>query len=243
MTSLVADRSSLAERLESLAPSVALVVLVFGSIVGLGAANGGYFPSSWGWSALLFACSALLALVVKRRLMVSRLELAYLGALAALLCWTALSLLWTATTTQTVHEIERTLSYVTFAAALTFLARRDEIALVLGSVLAAITALCAYGLAARLVPGQLTTYNPIGGYRLADPLGYWNAVAAIAAFGCLLALGLAARARHAVLKGLAAATLVVLVPTLYFTFGRGGWLALSVGLVALLAVDTRRPDP
>src|SRR3712207_6971382 len=42
-----------------------------------------------------------------------------------------------------------------------------------------------------------------------------------AAMGVLLALGIAARARGPLLRGLAAASLVVLLPTAYFTYSRG----------------------
>jgi tetratricopeptide (TPR) repeat protein len=58
--------------------------------------------------------------------------------------------------------------------------------------------------------------------------------------GALLALGFAARARTLAARAASAATLVVLLPTLYFTFGRAAWIALAIGLVAAVAVDPRR---
>ena len=220
--------------------SLPTVAVVLGSVAGLGASHGGYFPSSWGWSALLFSASGALALLVRRGIAVSRGEVVYLGALTALLGWTAASLLWTSTATQTMYEIERTLSYVTFAAALVLIARRLDVQVVLASVLVAVTALGTYGLLTRILPGRLTTFDSIAVYRLDAPLGYWNAVGAISAFGTILAVGFAARARTAVGRALAATSLVVLLPTLYFTFGRGGWLALFAGLVAAIALDPRR---
>jgi O-Antigen ligase len=42
------------------------------------------------------------------------------------------------------------------------------------------------------------------------------------------------------MRALAAASLLVLVPTLDFTFGRGAWLAAFAGLVVLFALDSRR---
>jgi O-antigen ligase len=227
---------SLVPALKSMSP----VAVVLGAIVSLGAADGGYFPTSWGWSALIFLWSALVALLISRRIVVSRFEIAYAGVLAGLLGWTVLSLVWTSTVTQTMYEVERTLSYVAFAAALPLVVRRDRVSAVLGSVLVAVTALSTYGLATRLLPGGLTPYDPITSYRLAEPLGYWNAVAALSSFGCILALGFATRARSVIVRGLAAASLVVLMPTLYFTFARGGWLALFLGLAALLAIDPHR---
>jgi hypothetical protein len=216
------------------------VAIVSGAIVSLGAANGGYFPTSWGWSALVFLWGALVALLVKRRVALSRFEIAYAGAFGALLAWTALSLLWTSTTTQTMYEVERTLSYLAFAVALALVARREHVHAVLGGVLVAVTALAAYGLATRLLPGGLTPYDAITSYRLSEPLGYWNALAALSSFGAILALGFTARAQSFVVRGLAAASLVVLLPTMYFTFGRGGWLALFLGLAALIAIDPKR---
>lgn len=220
--------------------SLPAILVLGGSIVGLGATNGGYFPASWGWSALLFSWSALLALLVRERVLVSRSELAFIAAVGALLAWTALSLLWTWSTTATMYEVERTLVYATFVAALLLLATRAHVEAVLATMLAALVALAFYGLATRLLPGRLTTFDPIATYRLSKPLGYWNGMAAISASGSLLAVGVAARARSPVARGLAAASLVVLVPTLYFTFGRGGWLALLVGLVSMIAIDPRR---
>ena len=42
------------------------------------------------------------------------------------------------------------------------------------------------------------------------------------------------------MRALSAASLVLLVPVLYFTFGRGGWLALAAGIAAAIVIDPRR---
>jgi hypothetical protein len=55
--------------------------------------------------------------------------------------------------------------------------------------------------------------------------------------GSLLALGVVADSRRPALRAAAAAALVVLVPTMYFTFSRGGWIALGLGLTAAAALD------
>src|SRR5581483_2109629 len=80
---------------------------------------------------------------------------------------------------------------------------------------------CAYGLLTRLFPERAGYVDTIAGQRLEAPLGYWNALGLFAAIGLLLAAGLVA-------------------PTLYFTFSRGGWVALAAGLAALVALDRRR---
>ncbi len=239
MTTIAAPSRRLAARQPPLGALPAAVV-VGGAIVGLGATNGGYFPASWGWSALLFSWSALLALLVRGRISLTRAELAFVTAIAALLAWTALSLVWTWSTTSTMYEVERTLVYATFVVTLPLLAARAHVEAVLAAILAASVALCFYGLATRLLPGRLTSFDPIATYRLSKPIGYWNGMAAVSAFGSILAIGIAARARSAIASAAAAASLVVLVPTLYFTFGRGGWLALLVGLAAVIAIDPAR---
>jgi O-Antigen ligase/Tetratricopeptide repeat len=58
--------------------------------------------------------------------------------------------------------------------------------------------------------------------------------------GILLALGLAGRDRQVAVRAVAGASVVVLAATLYFTFSRGGWLTLAAGILAAVAVDSRR---
>jgi O-antigen ligase len=58
--------------------------------------------------------------------------------------------------------------------------------------------------------------------------------------GILLALGFALRGRTLAARALGSAALVVLAPTLYFTYGRGAWLALAAGLAALVALERKR---
>jgi O-antigen ligase len=57
--------------------------------------------------------------------------------------------------------------------------------------------------------------------------------------GSVLALGVAARARPLARAG-AAACLPILVTALYYTYSRGGWIALMIGVVAAIAMDPRR---
>ncbi len=65
-------------------------------------------------------------------------------------------------------------------------------------ILAAITAVSINGLLTRLFPDQLGVFDPISGYRLSEPVGYWNAFGILAAMGTLIALGLAARSGPAI---------------------------------------------
>jgi O-antigen ligase len=56
----------------------------------------------------------------------------------------------------------------------------------------------------------------------------------------VLALGLAAHGRSPLARAVAAASLPLLVPTLYFTFSRGAWIALAAALVVVVALSSRR---
>jgi hypothetical protein len=209
-------------------------------VAALGAADGGYFPTAWGWTALvalwIVAAIALLGSVVRP----SGLQLTFLAGLTAFGVWTVLSTVWSIDSVETVREAQRMLAYVAVAAALVLAVRVRAVPTLLGGVLAGITLPSLYGLGTRLFPDRLGVFDPIAGYRLSEPLGYWNGLGIFAAMGVLLALGLAARARTLVARGIAGALPVLLLPTVYFTFGRGPWIALAVAFLAAIAIDPRR---
>jgi O-antigen ligase len=214
------------------------------SVAALAADSGGFDATSWGWStiALLLVIATSLLLGGRR---LGRLEWALPGALAALTGWVWLSLLWSSDPSQTVLEGERMFVYLAGAAALLLLGRRQDVEAVLAALGAAITAICAYALAVRLLaPGretyQVLSTDPGAGFRLARPLGYANALALFAAMGIVIAVGFALHGRGILARALGSAALVVLAPTLYFTYGRGAWLALAAGLVALIVAEHER---
>jgi O-Antigen ligase len=190
--------------------------------------------------ALLLCWIAGLVLVMGGTIRFTVWEAAATVSLWLLLGWTVLSGLWSLSTGQSVMETERTLVYaVALLVALLVVKQRSYRALLAG-IWCATALVSVYALATRLFPERLGSFDPIAGYRLSEPIGYWNALGIFAALGAILALGLASRARSAVLAGLAAASLPLLVATVYFTFSRGAWIALGVGLVAAVVLDPRR---
>jgi hypothetical protein len=221
-------------------PGLGVAVGTFAVIFGVGATQGGYFPTTWGWTALALAWAAGIALLVRPAVRYGVLELVACGALAAFTLWIALSSAWTQSTSRTVIEFERALVYVTALVAVLVIVRSVALRNFLGGMLAAVSLLCTYALATRLFPERLGSFDPVSTYRLGTPVGYWNALGIVAAIGILLAVGIAARARHVVARSVAAASLVVLVCTLFFTYSRGAWIALIVGLAALVAAERRR---
>jgi hypothetical protein len=206
----------------------------------LAAAQGGYFPPSWGWAATAFAWTAAIALLVRSELDWGLLDVALVLALAGLTAWTTLSLLWGDAAGPTVLEIERSLVYVSGVAAVLVVGRRRTTPAVLAGLLAAITVLCTYALATRLFPARLGVFDPIAIYRLSEPIGYWNGLGIFASIGTVLAVAFACRSRTTAARFLAGVALPILVCTTYFTFGRAAVLALPLGLFAMYAVDPRR---
>ena len=218
--------------------------LFFGGVVllvaGLAAANGGYFPTSWGWSALAVYFAAAAGLILRTSVRVGRLELVFLGLVTALVAWTWLSAAWSIDLSSSILEGQRGLVLIGAIAAVLVLAPAKPVRPLLGAVVVATTIDCAYALATRLFPGRVGTYDTVATYRLNTPVGYWNGLGVFAVIAAIVALGFAARGNRGVTRALSAASLLVLVPTLYFTFSRGAWLAAFAGLVVLFALDPRR---
>jgi O-antigen ligase len=215
------------------AASLALV-----TVAGVAAASGGYFPTSWGWTALLLAWVVIAASLLGRA-QLGRLGLVWSVALLALAGWAWLSAVWGAPE-PAVLAGQRLLVYVVAVPAALLLVRRRDLPVFLGGLVAGATGACAYGLATRLEPDRVGSFGAESGYRLFEPLGYWNALGVFAGLALLVALALAAHVRSA--AGAVAVSLapIVLLPTLYFTFSRGAWLALAVGGAAALALSPRR---
>ena len=154
--------------------------------------------------------------------------------------WTVLSLLWAGSATEPILSVERVLIYVAFLPALFLTTSRRNSLGPLAGVLAAVTAVCAYGLATRLFPGRLEEFPPADGFQLGSPIGYWNGLGILAVVGVLVAWGLAANAPTRAARTLAGAPVPILFTTLYFTFSRGSWVALVIGLAVAVAAERRR---
>ena len=211
--------------------NVPLAVLAGAVVVGPAAAGGGYFPSSWGWLELLVLAVAVWAIAGGAVVVPARLEVAFVGSFALL---TALA------ATSDVNEAARTAVYATTAAAALAFARRRSAFAMLAGILGGATAVAVYALATRLFPDRIGTFDSIARYRLSTPVGYWNALGLLCALAVLLAIGLAASAGTAFRAALAGSTVPPAAVALYFTFSRGSWLALAIGLAVAVALDPRR---
>jgi hypothetical protein len=185
------------------------------------------------WSGALAAWAAATAAVAARDLRVSRTAWAWLASAGVVLAWAALSWLWSDRRAQTVLEVRRTAVYAAVVLALVVLARRAARRHLLLATHVAISAVVVYALA-RYLTGTRTLDTFVGAL-LAQPLGYANALGALAAIGVVLGVGLVAEAAPRPGRAVFAATVPLLATALPLTQSRGAVAALGLGLVTTLA--------
>src|SRR5918998_1594725 len=162
------------------------------------------------------------------------------GFLAALVVVKGLSLTWTISRTDTIKELLRSSMYLAafVLAAASFSSRRlvgpfiDGMNIIVGAV-------AGYGVLQKTDPADYPS-TTASGVRIGSTLEYANTVAVVLGMGIALGLGRMTGLRNAVARGLYAALILVLSVVLYFTFSRGGMLALGAGLLVLFVVGDRR---
>ena len=220
-----------------LAPGAFAGVLVFG----LAWFDGGFYAPAWGVASLglLGVCGC--AIVLSERLPFSRLILASLAGIWGFALWTLASGLWTSDLTKTVHDAELAFVYPIALTAALLIVRRSGATILMAGTLVGMVAICAYALGGRLAPDLFGFPNtPAADGRLYSPIGYWNGLGAIAAIASLVAAGMASARLPIPLRGVASASIVVTLPTLYLTFSRGALWAAAAGLVVLVLVSPER---
>jgi O-antigen ligase len=164
------------------------------------------------------------------------------GLVVGLALWAAISSLWSGSVELSVVEADRVLVYLAFFLAAFLIAQTDErrqrfaegIAIALGLV-------ALLGLGSRLLPNVIEVSNSLGsGPRLRYPLGYWNANGV--AFGAAIAMLLwtSRRAGWDALRWLSVAAMPAVLLALYFTYSRGGLLALVVAAGCMIALSKDR---
>ena len=209
-------------------------------VVALALDQGGFDPSAWVWSGALAAWAAATGAIVWRELRVSRDALAWLAAACAVLAWVALSWLWSDRRAQTVLEARRTAVYAAVVLALVVLVRRGRAQQLLVLTHVAIVVVVVYALTRYLT--ETRTLDAFEGNLLAQPLGYANALGALAGIGIVLGVGVTSRAATASARAASAATVPLLAAALPFTQSRGAAVALVAGLaVTFLCADDATP--
>jgi len=97
------------------------------------------------------------------------------------------------------------------------------------------------GLGTRLLPHVLEFGDALGGGpRLRYPLGYWNANGAMFGIAFALLLWSSRQATTAALRWLSVAAMPAVLLALYFTYSRGGLLALTIATGCTIALSRDR---
>jgi O-Antigen ligase len=219
-------------RLHLLAPAAVTLFLCFRA--------GGFFAGITGLTAAGLAVALAVYVTAAPRPFagVSAWGLVSAAGLVGFAVWILISVRWSDAAGRAVMEFDRALLYLLVLVLFGLVARRaGDLGLLLRWVglAAAVVALAA--LLTRLLPEQLPTGGGVSIERLQFPLSYWNALGIVCVLGLVLNLRLSAEIREPAWVRLAgAATIPVLVATLYFTFSRGAILAslVGVGLLVLL---------
>lgn len=163
-----------------------------------------------------------------------------LVALAGLIAWTALSLIWTQSQERTFEELARTMNLAgVVVLAWTGLSARTWKSAAAGLSVAAL-AIPAVAVASRLDPGAF----PVGVLssldRLSYPLGYWNAVGAWSAMAIAIGLALSAHLSRPALRAGALAAVPIAGTAIYLTYSRSGLIGAVIAVVAVVALAGNR---
>ena len=214
--------------------ALALVYLAFNS--------GGYAAGPVGGTAMVLAALLALALVVRRG--TGRLDSVLIvgaAALAAYAFMQGLSVAWSNAPERALIDAGRTSTYLLLllvgAVAASNLARLRALAAMITAALALVVLA---GLAAWLAPDLLNPPEEFTTTRLSFPLGYWNGMGLMAAAAIVLSLH-HARSGPAWQRVIAAGICPALAATLLFTFSRGGFVVLGIGLVVLVVLGASWP--
>jgi O-antigen ligase len=164
------------------------------------------------------------------------------GLFGCLALLSAISSLWSGSVELSVIEADRVLVYLAFFLAAFLIAQTDQTRQRFAEGIAiGVAIVVLLGLLSRLLPHVIEIAEGLGtGPRLRYPLGYWNANGALCGIAAPLLLWLSRNARWTALRWASVATLPAIGLTLYFTYSRGGVLALAIGALCLLALSRDR---
>jgi O-antigen ligase len=210
----------------------------FALLTAVAFADGGYFGETWVWTTLALSSLAWVALVLRDRIEVGRLELVGFATLTCFVGWAALSALWSPTPEETIREAERALIYVAGFLGVTLVLERERLREYFSGIAAATIVVVSFAIAERLVDSSAR--DPTQGTLLIEPFGYANALGIFATLGTLVSLGLALSARSNAERVTWIAGIALLLTALIQTESRGAGLALAVGLLVLTLARWKR---
>jgi O-antigen ligase len=185
---------------------------------------------------------ALILLGVASRATLARPLYSATGLLLGFSLLSAMSSLWSGSAELSVIEADRGLVYLGVFLAAFLIAQTDQRRQRFAEGLAISLALVALlALASRLLPHVLQAGDAFGtGPRLGYPLGYWNANGAMFGIAIAMLLWSSRRAAWSGVRWLAVGILPAVMLALYFTYSRGGLLALLIAAGCLIVLSRDR---
>lgn len=213
-------------------------------ILGLALAGGGFALSERHIAGLAvwLILAALLALGAAGRATLGRPFYWASGLIGALALLSASSSLWSGSVELSVIEADRVLVYLGFFLASFLIAQTGQRRQRFGEGIAiALIGIAVVAVATRLLPDLFpVAEGPGNGGRLSYPLGYWNAEGLTFGIAAGLCLWMTRNSLSAILRWLAVAGIPVALLALYFTYSRGGLLALLITSACLIALSHDR---
>ena len=213
----------------------------FAVLTAVAFADGGYFGETWVWTTLALASLAWVALVLRDRIEVGRLELVSIATLTCFVGWVALSALWSPAPEETIKEAERALIYVAGFLGVTLVLERGRLREYFSGIAAATIVVVSFALAERLVDSSAR--DPTQGTLLIEPFGYANALGIFATLGTLVSLGLALSAKSNAERVAWIAGIALLFTALIETESRGAGLALAADVAEMAGSVHRAQAP
>jgi len=224
-------------------------LLGFVAVIYLGLEGGGYDSLVYGQIGIItwWVLLGTVAVGALPRRRPRPMALVTIAIFAGFLAWTALSLNWTESSERTFAEVSRLGTYLGFLALAILSRHQNGARQMVAAVGAGIGVVALVALFSRLHPSwfgneihQTAAFLPGSAERLSYPIDYWNGLACLIAIGLPLFLQMAADARSAIVRGLAAAALPALMLTIYFTLSRGGIGAAVISVLAFYAFTSDR---
>lgn len=213
-------------------------------MLGLALAGGGYAltPRHVAGLVIWLLLVGMLALGAAGRATLGRPFYWTSGLIASVALFSGFSSLWSGSIELTVIEADRVLVYLGVFLAAFLIAQTDQRRQRFAEGVAISVAVIALlALASRLLPDLLSVSEGQGtGPRLRYPLGYWNADGVVFAFAAVLCLWMSRRSLFTGLRWAAVGVLPSVLLALYFTYSRGGLLALAIGCGCLIALSHDR---
>ena len=233
--------SGIAGGASGLLPSATIAV----AIVAIALVDGGYGGVAMGLGTLaVWAAVVLVALFGRPERTVPVRFLAAAGALAVLAVLAALSLGWSPDPGAGFVDVVRLSAYLGVFVLAGLLLRPGAGSAVLSGIAAGLVAVSVIAVSSRLLgigagDSALVESFPSSSGRLSYPLGYWNALGAMAAMAVPLLVWLGAAARRWRM-GLLLACFVPVLLANYMTSSRGALIAAALGAGVAIAAGSDR---